>query len=389
MPPVISAIVNALVINKRLSRTALSLIKNEQKTNAVKELNLGKMGFMRRFQIRQLTREARTSITVIAGMLFSLLVVMIGINCYVLCENFKKDSVTDTKFEYMYTLKYPEKTVPANAEACYMESLSKTEFGYTLDVNIIGIDSDNKYYNAKPEKGKNKVVISSSAAQKYGLKKGDKLILTDSANDVDYAFTITDTAEYAVNLAVFMDIDSMRELFGADDDYYNVLLSDKALDIDSGRIYAVTTRSDIERSTGVFTDLMMPMVVMMTSVSVIIFCAVIFLMMNVMIDRAAFGISLVKIFGFRTNEIRRLYLNGNTAVVAIGAVICIPVSKLIMDKAYPYFVANVACGMNIAFPWYLYAGLFCAVMAVYFIVNVVLVNKLKKISPAEALKNRE
>ena len=181
----------------------------------------------------------------------------------------------------------------------------------------------------------------------------------------------------------------MRELFGADDDYYNVLLSDKALDIDSGRIYAVTTRSDIERSTGIFTELMMPMIVMMTTVSVIIFCVVIFLMMNVMIDRAAFGISLVKIFGFRTNEIRKLYLNGNTAVVAVGAVICIPLAKLIMDKAYPYFVANVACGMNIAFPWYLYAGLFCAVMAVYFIVNAVLVNKLKKISPAEALKNRE
>ena len=389
MPPVISAIVNALVINKRLSRTALSLIKNEQKTNAVKELNLGKMGFMRRFQIRQLTREARTSLTVIAGMLFSLLIVMMSVDCYVLCQNFKKDSAADTEFEYMYTLKYPGKTVPDGAEACYMESLSKTEFGYTLDVNIIGVDSDNKYYNAKPEKGKNKVVIGSAAAQKYGLKKGDKLILTDSASDTDYAFTITGTADYAVNLAVFMDIDSMRELFDADDDYYNVLLSDKALDIDSGRIYAVTARSDIERSAGVFTELMMPMVVMLTAVSAIIFCAVIFLMMNVMIDRAAFGISLVKIFGFRTNEIRRLYLNGNTAVVAIGAVICIPVSKLIMDKAYPYFVANVACGMNIVFPWYLYVGLFCAVMAVYFAVNAVLVNKLKKISPAEALKNRE
>ena len=60
-----------------------------------------------------------------------------------------------------------------------------------------------------------------------------------------------------------------------------------------------------------------------------------------------------------------------------------------MDKLYPSFIANVACGMNIEFPWYLYAGLFCAVIAVYFIVNAVLVNKLKKISPAEALKNRE
>lgn len=389
MPPVISAIVNALVINKRLSQTALSLIKNEQNLNRGREIDLGKMGFIRRFQIRQLTREARTSLTVIAGMLFSLFVVMIGVDCYVMCTNYKTDSMADTKFEYMYTLKYPEETAPENAEACYMESLSKTELGYTLDINIIGIDSDNKYYSAKPEKVKNKVVIGSAAAQKYGLKKGDKLILTDSASDTDYAFTITDTADYAANLAAFMDIDSMRELFGKDDDYYNVLLSDKALDIDGGRIYAVTTRSDIERSADVFVRLMMPMVVMMTTVSVIIFFVVIFLMMNVMIDRAAFGISLVKIFGFRTSEIRRLYLNGNTVIVAVGAVICIPLAKLIMDKLYPSFVANVACGMDLAFPWYLYAGLFCAVMTVYFIVNSVLVNKLKKISPAEALKSRE
>ncbi|MCM1022504.1 MAG: ABC transporter permease [Prevotella sp.] len=389
MPPVISAIVNVLVINKRLSRTALSLIKNEQNTHHGKDINLGKMGFMRRFQIRQLTREMRTSITVIAGMLFSLLIVMLGIDCYVMCNNFKNNSAADTKYEYMYTLKYPEKTVPENAEACYVESLSKTEWGYTLDVNIIGIDGDNKYYEAVPEKGKNKAVASTAAAEKYGLKKGDKLILTDSANDVDYAFTITDTAEYAVNLAVFMDIDSMRELFGQDKDHYNVLLSDEALDIDEGRIYSVTSKSDIERSTSVFVNLMMSMVIMMTSVAAIIFCVVIFLMMNVMIDRAAFGISLVKIFGFRTNEIRKLYLNGNTAVVAVGAVVCIPLAKFLMDSAYPYFVSNVACGLDLKFPWYLYAGLFCAVMAVYFIVNAVLVNKLKKISPAEALKNRE
>lgn len=389
MPPVISAIVNALVINKRLSQTALSLIKNEQKTNVIREIDLGKMGFIRRFQIRQLTREARTGITVIAGMFFSLLIVMMSANCYVMCQNFKNDSSADTKFEYMYTLKYPPEIVPEGAEACYIESLSKTDRGYTLDVNIIGIDSDNKYYSAVPQKGKNKVVIGSAAAQKYGLKKGDKLILTDSANDTDYAFTVTDTAEYAVGLAAFMDIDSMRELFGKDEDYYNVLLSDKALGIDGGRVYAEATRADVERSSAVFTELMMPMIIMLTAVSATIFCAVIFLMINVMIDRASFGISLVKIFGFRTSEIRRLYLNGNTVVVAVGAAISIPAAKFITDSLYPSLIANVACGMDLVFPWYLYAGIFCAVIAVYLGVNAVLVNKLKKISPAEALKNRE
>ncbi len=61
-----------------------------------------------------------------------------------------------------------------------------------------------------------------------------------------------------------------------------------------------------------------------------------------MIERASFGLSLVKIFGFRTKEIRKLYLNGNALTVAIGAVITIPFSKLITDVMYPSFIAQNA-----------------------------------------------
>lgn len=389
MPPVISAIVNYLVINKRLSRTALSLIKNEQKTDFRTGVDLKKMGFLRRFQIRQMLREARTGLTVIFGMLISLMIFMLGINCFTLCKNINSDTVRDTKYEYMYVLKYPEETPPENSEAYYVESLSKTAFDYTLDISIIGVDDDEKYYGVSPEKGKSKITASTSAAQKYGLKTGDKLILTDSATDMDYAFTITDIADYSAGLAVFMDIDSMRELFGQEDDYYNMLLSDTALDIDEGRLYSVTSRRDIERSSAVFADLMMPMVIMMTVVSIIIFCVVMYLMLNVMIERASFGISLVKIFGYRTSEVRKLYLNGNTAVVAVGALIAIPVSKLFMDSIYPYMISNIACGMNLHFEWYMYAIIYIGIMLIYFAVNGMLTAKLKKITPAEVLKNRE
>lgn len=211
------------------------------------------------------------------------------------------------------------------------------------------VNDDEKYYGVSPEKGKSKITVSTSAAQKYGLKKGEKLIFSDSASDMDYAFTITNITDYSAGLAVFMDIDSMRELFGQEEDYYNMLLSDEALDIDEGRLYSVTTRSDIERSSAIFSELMMPMVIMMSVVSVIIFCVVMYLMLNVMIDRASFGISLVKIFGYRTNEVRKLYLNGNTTVVSVGALIAIPVAKLFMDAIYPYMISNTACGMNLHF----------------------------------------
>ncbi len=389
MPPVISLIVNTLVINKKLSQTALSLIKNEQKSGKQKGLNLGKMGFVRRFQIRQMFREIRTGLTVIIGMVISLLIFMLGADCYVMCNNVKTEYIEDASYGYMYTLKYPADEVLEEGEACYMESLSKTEMGYTLDISVIGIDSDNKYFAAKPEKGKNSIVISDAVSQKYGLSVGDKLILTDSANETDYAFTVDGVAEYSIGLTVFMDIDSMRELFGQSEDYYNMLLSDNKLDIDEGRLYSMTTKADIERSAGVFIDLMMPMVATMGIVSVIIFCVVMYLMMGVMIDRASFGISLIQIFGFRTKEIRKLYLNGNLLIVIAGAVIGIPVAKAAMDAIYPWFISNTACGMNLHFPWYLYAGIFAGILAVYAVVNCLLVRKIKRITPAEVLKNRE
>ena len=41
--------------------------------------------------------------------------------------------------------------------------------------------------------------------------------------DMDYAFTVKGICDYASGLAVFMDIVSMRELFGQEENYYNML----------------------------------------------------------------------------------------------------------------------------------------------------------------------
>lgn len=389
MPPVVSVIVNYIVINKRLSQTALSLIRNEQKTNSTGNINLGRMKFIRLFQLRQMMRERRSGFTVVCGMIISFLVLMLGLNCYVLCENVRNDTINSTRFEYMYSLKYPEKEVPEGGEAYYMETLIKTAMGYTVNVSVIGIDKDNIYYDTEPVKGKSSLTISKSVQQKYGLHIGDEFVLTDNAEDKDYGFTVEAICDYAGGLSVFMDIDSMRELFGQEEDYYNMLLSDKELVIDEGRIYNVTTREDIAHCASVFTSLMTPLIIMMSVSAVIIFCMVLYLMMGVMIDRAAFGISLIQIFGFRTGEIRKLYLNGNTWIVAAGAIIGIPLAKIIMDALYPWVIANTSVGMNLEFPWYMYADIFAGVMAVYFVVNTLLVRKLKRITPAEVLKNRE
>ncbi len=389
MPPVVSVIVNTLVINKRLSRTALSLIRNEQKAGKGGNVNLGKMKYISRFRIRQMIREKRTAFTVVFGMMICLLVLMLGLDCYVLCESIGRLNGEDTHYEYMYTYKYPTEEPPEGGEPCFVTSLKKEKNGYTLDVTVMGIDDDNPYFDVETVPGKNVVVASDATAARYNLSVGDQIVLSDNVEGIDYAFTVEKIVPYSVGLTVFMDIDRMRELFGEDEDYYNVVLSDHALDIEEGRLYSVMNKADIERSSDIFVKLMAPMVIMMVSASAVIFCIVMYLMMAVMIDRAAFGISLVKIFGYRKRELKKLYLDGNRLVVMIGAIIGIPIAKKAMDMLFPIFLSNVACPMPLKFDWYMYLIIFGGIMLCYEVINLLLTRKLDKVIPAEVLKNRE
>ena len=389
VPPLISAAVNTLVINKKLSRTALSLIKNEQKASSYRQFNIKSESFTRVFRIRQMVRELRSSVTVVLGMFISLLVIILGLNTYRLCTNVKERNAADTKYEYMYLLKYPEKQAPSEGEAAYIEGLNMKILNYTLEVSVIGLNENSRYFSARPEKGKSKAVINNSLKERLGYDIGDKVTFSDPAADIDYTFTVTDICEYSPGFTVFMDIGSMRELFGKDKEHYNAVYSDKALDIDEGRLYSVTTKDEIKKSAGVFIEQMTGFIVMLIAAGSVIFCVVMYLMIGVMIDRSSFGISLIKIFGYRPKEIRDLYLNGNLIVIALGGLICIPAAKLVMDTIYPSFIANVACCMDISFPWYMYLIIYCAMLLIYLLINKLLMRKINRITPAEVLKNRE
>ena len=385
MPPLAAIVVNYFVIRKKLSQTALSLIKNEVKQPKGSNVDLGDMGFVGRFRVRQMLREMRTGLTVVIGMFIALICLMLSLNTATFCSKVKKQNVEDTHYEYMYTYKYPTENPPEGGEAAYAKTLKKEIYGYNWDVTVLGLSKNTKYFDVDLKDGKNRVAISSSFAEKYGYGVGDEIVLHDEENDIDYGFTVDSVTQYTPAFYVFMTIDDARELFGAGSDEYNVVFADKDLGVDPARLYATTTKADIESAAGIFADQMRSMVVMIVIISTLIFVVVMYLM----IDRSAFSISLIKVFGFRTKEIRKLYLDGNFFIIAIGAAICLPLAKLIMSAVYPSLVSNVNCGVKLTFAPWLWAVLYGGILVLYFIINRVLVGRLNKIVPAEVLKNRE
>lgn len=390
VPPVISIIVNSLVIRKRLSKPVLTMIRNEQKVGNGKDIKLGNMSFMNLFKIRQMLRESRTGFTVVFGMFVSLLLAMMSLEIYTYCANVNRDYVNDTKYEYMYTYKYPTEKVPEGGYEAYAKTLKKKIYGYNFDITVMGLTENNPFFDVNLSDSSSKVAISSSIAYKYGLDVGDTLTLKDDEADKIYAFEIASVAQYAPSFMVFMPYDKALELFDEPEDYFNVVFSDHALDVETGRLYATTTKTDVKKAAGIFSDIMQGMILTIGGVSVLIFIVVMYLMMKVMIDRSSFNIALIKIFGYRNKEVKKMYLDGNFYIITIGALISIPLTKWIMDMAYePAFVPNIACGIDKSFPFWMYLAIFAGILILYFIINHLLIRRIRKMVPAEVLKNRE
>lgn len=390
VPPVICWAVTSLVINKRLSHQVLMLIKNEQRVSKGKDIKLKNMKFMRLFKLRQILRERRTAFTVVFGMFVSLLIAVMSLEIFVYCDNVRIQYPEDTKYQYMYTYKYPSENPPQGGYEAYAKTLKKEIYGYNFDVTLLGITEDNPFFDTDLADSPSQVTISSSISYKYGLQVGDVITLKDEENDKFYAFEISDITQYAPGFMVFMPYDKALELFGEQDDYYNVVFADHELDIEPGRLYSTTTKADVEKAAGIFVNQMKSMILTLGGVSALIFAIVLYLMMKVMIDRSAFSIALIKIFGYRQKELKKMYLDGNFYVVAIGALISVPLTKLIMDVVYePAFVPNVACGIDKAFPIWVYIMVYAVIFILYFIINHLLVRRIKQMLPAEVLKNRE
>lgn len=389
IPPVLALIIAYLVIRKRLHRSPLVLLRKEQAEVKTSNFSLQGMKFANAFRLRQILREKRSAFAIGGGIFLSMLLVMLSLNCYSFITTMAEQNEEDMKFEYLVALKYPPEIKPAGTEAVYLQSLHQEAYGYQNEVSIMGIDNNNPYFDFIPAKGKQTLTISTSTASKFRVGVGDPFILEDKINDREYRFTIDAIVPYSVGLYVFMDIDSMRDLFEAEEDAYNALLSETMPDIEEGRIASVTSKSDILEYAEVFMEMIASMFIMLLVVSALVFVMVLYLMMKVMIDRATTGISLVKIFGYNNHEVRTLYLDGTFWTVVVFTAISIPLAKLAMNQLWPYLIANVAIGPDLSMKPWLYGAIIVFVLVAYLAIMFVLMRRVTSISPNEILKDRE
>ena len=410
MPIVFSYFVNRYVLSKKLNASPLAMIRGEHKSKGGININPAKFSFCTKYKIRQFLREIKGNVTLFFGIFVSILLITFSVACYSSVKNYIDNVGNDVKYEYMYILRNPVSDLPKNSVLGYTRGFF-TDYSLTggeMEVTLLGVDKDNPYfpYAADFKDASDEIYMSSSARIKFGLKKGDKIILRENAEDKLYAFTIADEVQYGSGLYFFMDINAMRKAFSLtyfdEDDlklgerpkkseyyYYNTVFSDKRLTFKHNMTLSEVSKADTKKSADKFMTLMWGMILMLIGVSVIIFIAVMYLLMKLEIDRSAFSVSLLKALGYDEKTVNSFYLGSSFYVTAFALVFGLPVSKLIVNALYPYCVSNTNGGFEAVVTPLQYVLISAIVICSYLLTRLILTKYLKKIKLTEILKNRE
>ncbi|QOY61119.1 ABC transporter permease [Thermophilibacter immobilis] len=395
MPPAIALVVNVIALRRLLSPPVLALLgdgparagegSSRRRAPRGRADRIERAGFFRAFQLAQLSRDRRGVLAVLGGLFVSLLVLVLSLDCLVLASSAKTITADTITYERMYLLSDSSAKLPDDAEPAFVRGFTTTVDGYSMDVSVIGIEDANPYFPAVDDLHADEVNVGSITAQKLGLAPGDDFYLTDAATGSSYRLTVRDVVDYDSGLVCFMGAAGMRELFGMPAGYANVAYAAHPLDLDADAVFSTTTRDNLLSAVDAVSEQMGPMVATLMSASVAIALVVLYQMTKVMVDRSSQGIALMRVFGYRAREVRRLYLNGSLALVALTTPVLIVAAKAVIDAAYPSFIANVVIPFNVAWPAWLYAVVYAGVLVAYLLVRTLLVRHVNSVSPREVL----
>ena len=397
LPVVIMIIINWAMLYSKLSLSPLKFLRKDlSKRKAKKAVKLPNVSFIARFRMRVLLQNKVSYLILFVGIFISSFLLMFGIGMEPLFDHYVEEVNDALPYDYQYILKAPYE---AKGEKIQTYSLKTWyELGQTdITVSFMGISEESEFFgevdlpdgadkDANEARG---ITISQPLAEKMGWKEGDEVVFKDEYYDKEHKMIVENVYDYKGSLTVFMEMDSLNELLGYEEGAFNSYLSNEELDIPDEYLAKRITREDMTQSITQMLDSFKGIFRILNVASVGIYMILMYILTKTVIEKNALAISFMKVFGYDSKEIGKLYLNATTITVLVSLLVCIPL-ELVCFKVILVYVSSMIEGY---IPFYLPKGVCGAIILIgivaYFAINALHIRKVKRIPMSEALKNRE
>lgn len=345
VPVIIMLVINIVIIGCRLKLSPLKFLRRDLSGKQKKKaMRLPAFGFFNRFRLRIIIQNMPNYITLFIGILFANVLLLFGIMLGPMLTHYQNEITDKLIAKHQYVLKALVDVDDNAAEKYCVKTLATIEGRLkSEDVLVYGVKDNSIYADINTASLKdNEVYITNGYADKFRIKKGDKITLKEKYDDNEYEFTVKDMYDYPSSFAIFMSDATFKNVFDKSEDYYSGYFSDNILDIDEKYVATQITLDDLTKVSRQLDRSMGETFNLVKIFAVVLFAVLMFLLTKLIVEKNTTSISMVKILGYSNREISRLYVTSTTIVVAFSVALSIGLSVIIMNYLFRVFMEEMS-----------------------------------------------
>ncbi len=437
IPVVITMLVNVLVISVKMRFTPLQFLRGEiTDRKRKKTLKLPNFSFFGRFRLRIFFNNIGGYLVMFFGIIFVCILLGFALGVPSTLKNYQDNSADLMLATHEYVLMESSDedgnvitTSEPTAETYSMKTLLETSDPHVGEtITAYGYVDNSKYFNntemlktedrsasqnkendsasklkdngetdnpnsATPEDNGGAVpdvLVTSSYAEKFSLEVGQRITLREEFTDVTYDFFIAGIYPLDGTLAILMPNEEFNKTFGLPAGTFNGFLSDKEItDIDEKYIAADITIDVILKVTKQLDHSIGDYMTYFQYICVIIAIVIIYLLTKTIVEKNSVSISMVKVLGYTTSEINRLYIRITTIVVVISAAAGVFIGNWLLTYVWKVFMYGMSGWFEFIMTPLDMIKSFGATIVAYGIVVLLDMRRIRSIPMTDALKNVE
>lgn len=392
VPVIIMLVINIVIIGCRLKLSPLKFLRRDLSGKQKKKaMRLPAFRFFNRFRLRIIIQNMPNYITLFIGILFANVLLLFGIMLGPMLTHYQNEITDKLIAKHQYVLKALVDVDDNAAEKYCVKTLATIEGRLkSEDVLVYGVKDNSIYADINTASLKdNEVYITNGYADKFRIKKGDKITLKEKYDDNEYEFTVKDMYDYPSSFAIFMSDAAFKNVFDKSEDYYSGYFSDNILDINEKYVATQITLDDLTKVSRQLDRSMGETFNLVKIFAVVLFAVLMFLLTKLIVEKNTTSISMVKILGYSNREISRLYVTSTTIVVAFSVALSIGLSVVIMNYLFRVFMEEMSGWISCYYAPHIFPVMFILNITVYAVISFFMMAKIKKIPMDEALKTVE
>lgn len=314
---------------KVMKMDVVSMISGRSTDKGGRKMRMKKshLSVKNRYRLRQIFGKPGRSMIVLIGVAFGGMLYAFCAVCIDSMDYYVKNTVDQIgSFEYEYFLK--EIRMGDLEEGSAILGGSYEVKDREDPIMLLGIDNPD-YICFKDEDGKkveydeNKFYITSMASLGFDVGEGDEITFVNPITLDEYTVKIDKVLKNDAQSAIYCSRENAAELIDIPEDCYNIIMSDKELDIDEDDLAKTISKSSLADQIDEVKKGMENILVPVNSFAVAICIMVIFMMVSVLLSESGASISMLKVLGYHDREINKMVINVYHFLIPIAIVVSI------------------------------------------------------------------